>query len=49
MQKLREKDERYKRIMAEKEDHNKFYSGLKKELIVKKHGLEEEVAKKVKT
>ena len=48
LEKMREKDERYKKLKMEKEDYSKFYSGLKKDLTVKKHGLEDEVAKKYK-
>lgn len=49
LQKLREKDERYNKIKMEKEEYSKFYNNLKKDLTVKKHGLEDEVSKKIRT
>lgn len=49
LDKMREKEERYLKLKQEKEEYTKFYSNLKKDLTVKKHGLEDEVSKKVKT
>ena len=45
LNKLKEKDERYQRIKQEKQEYSKFYSNLKKDLTVKKHGYEEEIWK----
>lgn len=45
---MQEKEDRYNKLKMEKEDYSKFYSNMKKDLTVKKHGLEEEVYKKVK-
>lgn len=48
LDKMQEKEDRYNKLKMEKEDYSKFYSNMKKDLTVKKHGLEEEVYKKVK-
>ena len=45
---MREKEERYMKLKMEKEEYAKFYSNMKKDLAVKKHGLEDEVYRKVK-
>ena len=48
LDKMREKEERYMKLKMEKEEYAKFYSNMKKDLAVKKHGLEDEVYRKVK-
>lgn len=46
--KLREKDERYKKLKMDKEEYNKFYHNLKKDLTIKKQELQDEVYQKTK-
>ena len=45
MNKMKEKDERYQRIKQEKQEYQKFYTDLKKDLTVKKHGFQDEIRK----
>lgn len=46
---MKEKEDRYLKMKQDKDEYAKFYNTLKKDLTVKKHGLEDEVSKKVKT
>jgi Skp family chaperone for outer membrane proteins len=45
---MREKDERYLKMKKDKEEYQKFYAGLQKELTNKKHELEADVIKNKK-
>ena len=45
---MKEKEERYLKIKSEKDYYNQNYNSLKKDMTVKKHGLEDEVHRNVK-
>jgi len=48
LEKMREKEERYKKLKMDKEEYAKFYGDLKKEITIKKSELEEQIHKKVR-
>lgn len=43
LDKIKEKEERFKKIKMEKQEYNKFMAELHKDLTIKKHGLDAEV------